>query len=56
MTYFRVIWNPPGTPFPEHHDFRYEATAEHFAGILREIGHQHVTTHHLNSTEQRETR
>lgn len=47
----RVQWTRPHHFAPEFHDFRYAEAAEHFAGILREIGHQHVTTHDLNSTE-----
>lgn len=51
MTY-RTQWTPPGAVFPRHHDFTYAEAAEHFADILRELGHEHVSTHDLDSTEE----
>lgn len=51
-----VQWTPAGHFAPRHHTFAYESAAEHWADILRTNGHHHVTTHHLNSTEQRENR
>jgi hypothetical protein len=38
---WRVIWTKPGG-FPEWHDFRYEAPAEHWAELCRAAGYEHV--------------
>ena len=53
MTYL-VQWTPRGHVFPRAWTFWAPDAAEHFAEILRELGHQHVTTHHLNSTEEQQ--
>jgi hypothetical protein len=42
MVIWRVIWTKPGGVFPEHHDFAYEAPAEHWAELCRAAGYEHV--------------